>query len=97
VKSNCFVYTRVYVKEGAQHIVATAIQEVLGPTRQEFGCVKIDAFASTRDPRLFYIHSRWEDEAAFDDHLQFPHTIQFVERIQTLIDHPMEVNRTQLL
>jgi quinol monooxygenase YgiN len=31
-------------------------------------------FRSIRDPRLFYIHSRWVDEAAFDTHAGLPHT-----------------------
>ncbi|HEX2569114.1 MAG TPA: hypothetical protein VH877_06090 [Polyangia bacterium] len=29
-------------------------------------------FRSTRDPRLFYLHSRWVDEAAFDLHATLP-------------------------
>ena len=36
------------------------------------------AFRSNREPRLFYIHSRWKDEAAFDHHGGLPHTKRFV-------------------
>ena len=39
-----------------------ALREVVAPSRQEPGCVAIGAYRSTRDPRLFYIHSRWIDE-----------------------------------
>src|SRR3989442_13231275 len=52
---------------------------------------------STRDPRLFYIHSRWVDEAAFDHHAGLPHTVRFIERVQALIDHPLDVTRTRLV
>ena len=95
--SEFFVFTRCCAKEGQQHSVATTIQEVLGPTRQEPGCLVIDAYRETHDQRLFYIHSRWKDETAFDNHLQLPHTIRFLEAIQALIDRPMDVTRTELL
>ena len=51
----------------------------------------IHGFRSTREPRLFYIHSRWVDEAAFDKHSGLPHTVEFLERAEALIDHPLDV------
>ena len=42
----------------------------------------------------FYIHSQWKDEAAFDHHVQLPHTLRFAEEVQALIDHPLDVTRT---
>ena len=63
------------------------------PSRQEPGCLAIGAYRSTREPRLFYIHSRWIDEAAFETHAGLPHTVRFVERMQPLIDHPFEATR----
>jgi quinol monooxygenase YgiN len=46
---------------------------------------------------LFWLHSRWVDEAAFEKHVERPETNQFVERVQRLIDHPFDVTRTRLL
>jgi len=54
-------------------------------------------FRSSRDPQLFYIHSRWQDEAAFDRHASLPHTARFVARMEPLIDHPFDVARTSQL
>jgi quinol monooxygenase YgiN len=48
-----------------------------------------------RDPQLFYIHSRWKDEAAFEVHAGLPHTVRFLARVQPLIDHPLDVTRTE--
>jgi quinol monooxygenase YgiN len=95
--SELFVFTRCHAKQDLQHSVAATIQAVLIPTRQEPGCLKIEAFASTADHRLFFIHSYWKDEAAFDHHLQLPHTVKFLEAIQTLIDQPMDVTRSRRL
>jgi quinol monooxygenase YgiN len=95
--SELFIFASFHAKEGMQESVAATIQEVLAPTRREAGCVRIDAFAAKRDARLFYVHSRWKDESAFDLHAQLPHTVRFVEKMQALIDHPLEVIRTHLI
>jgi quinol monooxygenase YgiN len=97
VTSEVFIFAHFHAKNGLQDAVAAAIQEVLGPTRQEPGCLYIHAFAAIRDPRLFYIHSRWKDEATFDRHAHLPHTLRFVEQVQPSIDHPLEVTRTTAL
>src|ERR1700685_4361409 len=88
-----FIFARFHAQQGLQDKVVATIREVLGPTRQEPGCLYIKAFSATQDLRLFYIHSRWKDEAAFDRHAQLPHTVRFVESIRSLIDHPLEVTR----
>jgi quinol monooxygenase YgiN len=92
-----FVFIRFYAREGEEDAVAAAIRAVVPPSRAEAGCVSIEAFRATRNARLFYIHSRWTDEAAFDDHAGFAHTVQFLETVRPLVDHPVEVVRTKLL
>lgn len=92
-----FIFTRFHAREGQEGAVAGALHEVVVPTRAEAGCLSINAFRSIRDPRLFYIHSRWTNEAAFDLHAELPHTVRFVGRIEPLIDHPLEVTRADLV
>jgi quinol monooxygenase YgiN len=77
-----FIFARFHAREGQETAVAAALREVVG------------AYRSTREPRLFYIHSRWVDEAAFEAHAELPHTVRFLERIQPLIDHPFEATRS---
>jgi quinol monooxygenase YgiN len=92
-----FIVARFHARAGEETNVAAALRDVLGPSRAEAGCIAIDAFAATRDPRLFYIHSRWIDEAAFDLHATLPHTVRFVDRMTRLIDHPFEVTRARVM
>jgi quinol monooxygenase YgiN len=65
------------------------------PTRKEAGCVSIHAFRSTRDRQLFYIHSQWVDEAAFQHHAGLAHTKGFRDRVDALLEVPLEVTRTE--
>ena len=92
-----FIFARFHAREGHEGAVAEALQEVVVPSREEAGCLSIHAFRSTRDTGLFYIHSRWTDEAAFDLHATLPHTVRFIERVEPLIDHPLEVTRAELI
>jgi len=90
-----FIFARFHAKPGQEESVADALRDVLAPTRAESGCLAVEAHRGIRDPQLFYIHSRWHDEAAFERHGGLPHTVRFIDRVQTLIDHPLEVTRTR--
>jgi quinol monooxygenase YgiN len=92
-----FVFARFHARAGQEDALAAALNEVVPPTRAEPGCRAIGAYRSTGDPRLYYIHSRWIDEAAFERHAQQPHTVRFLERVQQLIDHPLDVTRAVTL
>ena len=92
-----FIFARFHAAEGRAEEVAAALHEVVPPTRREPGCLAIEAFRSTGDPRLFFIHSRWQDEAAFELHATLPHTVRFIARVETLIDHPLDIIRSRPL
>jgi quinol monooxygenase YgiN len=92
-----YVFVRLHAREGEENAVEEALREVTGPSRQEPGCLSFHTFRSMRDPRLFYIHSRWVDEAAFQAHAELPHTVRFLERVDALLDQPRDVTRTEML
>ena len=88
-----FIFARFHALEGREQEVMAALTEQVPVTRAETGCLAIAAYRSVRDLRLFWIHSRWTDEAAFQIHADLPNTIRFVERMEALIDHPFDATR----
>ncbi len=92
-----FAFARFHARPAHEAAVADALLDVVGPTGEEPGCLGVHAYRSARDPRLFYIHSRWRDEPAFERHAVLPHTVRFLERVGLLIDHPLDVARTRRL
>ncbi|HEX3431560.1 MAG TPA: putative quinol monooxygenase [Rhizomicrobium sp.] len=92
-----YVFARFHAREGMEEAVAKAMREMLAPVRAEPGCITIDVFRSTRDSKLFCLHSRWVDEQAFDLHATLPHTRRFIETVEPLIEHPLDVARTRPL
>ena len=92
-----FIFARLHARPGRQREVQQAMFEVEGPTRKEPGCLSYGAFQSVRDPDEFYIHSRWQDAAAFELHAKLPHTVRFLEVVGPLLDHPLKATLTQQL
>jgi quinol monooxygenase YgiN len=90
-----FFFARFHARPGNERAVADALIDVLAPSREEPGCLSIDAFRSIHDPRLFYIHSSWKNEAAFEIHASLSHTVRFIQRVESLIDHPLDTTRTE--
>ncbi len=91
------MFARFHSRAGKESDVADALRAVVKASREEAGCLSIHAFRSIRDPGLLYIHSRWQDENAFEVHATLPHTVRFIERVEPLIDHPLEVTRAELI
>jgi quinol monooxygenase YgiN len=92
-----YVFVRLHAREGEESAVEQALRDVTGPSREEPGCLSFHTFRSTRDRRLFYIHSRWVDEAAFQAHADLPHTVRFLKRVDALLDQPRDVARTEII
>ena len=90
-----FVFARFHARGGQETALAAELRGQIRAVREEPGCLAIDAYRSTRDPRLFYIHSRWSDEPAFEVHAELPNTLRFLERVQPLIDHALDVTRAR--
>jgi quinol monooxygenase YgiN len=92
-----FIFARFHAREGEEAALAEALRRQIRFVRAETGCLIIDAYRSTRDPRLFYIHSRWTDEAAFEVHAKLPNTLEFLERVRRLTDRELDVTRARSL
>ena len=90
-----FIFARFHARSGNEAAIADALGEVLAPTRLEPGCLAANAFRALHDAQLFFIHSRWRDEAAFERHAGLPHTVHFLERVEPLIDHAHDIVRTE--
>ncbi len=92
-----YIFVRLHAREGEERAVEEALLEVAGPSREEAGCLSFHVFRSMRDRRLFYIHSRWVDEPAFQKHAELPHTVRFLKRVDALLDRARDVTRTEMI
>lgn len=92
-----YVFVRLLARAGEESAVEAELRAVMGPSREEPGCLNFHLFRSMREPRLFFIHSSWVDPAAFQKHAELAHTKRFLERVDPLLDQPREVARTEMI
>ena len=75
---------------GKEQQLREELRLLLGPTRAEPGCIRIHLYEALRDPLIFYIHSEWVNEAAFDAHPKLPHMTCFLSIVAELVTHPVK-------
>jgi quinol monooxygenase YgiN len=91
-----FIFGRFHAREGCEDALGEAMRKVILATSEEAGCLEIHGFRSVRDSRLLYLHSHWVDEASFEEHAKLPHTVEFLQQVESLLDQPREVSRTTI-
>jgi quinol monooxygenase YgiN len=90
-----YSFVRLHVRAKMEGEFREALQEVIAASREEAGCLTIHGYRSIRDARLFYVHSKWKDEEAFEVHAKMAHTVKFLTKVEELTDQPWEVTRTE--
>ncbi len=88
-------FVRFEPQPGKQQELREELQLLLEPTRAEPGCIRIHLYEALGDPLVFYIHSEWVDEAAFDAHAKLPHMTRFLGLVGGLTTHPVKGIRTK--
>jgi quinol monooxygenase YgiN len=81
------IFGRFHAQAGREQAFSEAFRDVILATRKEVGCLEARGCRSIRDPRLFYLHSRWVDQATFDAHAKQPHTVELSLTVQRMLRH----------
>jgi quinol monooxygenase YgiN len=90
-------FIRLEPKPGMDGQLRDALHEIAAPTRAEPGCLLYRVYESTSGPQVFYIHSQWMDDSAFDAHAARPHTQRFLSVVESLLTHPVAAVRTKVV
>ena len=91
------VSTRFHARAGNEKILLDVVPGTLGPVRGEGKCLSAQEFRAVNDPRSFLIRSLWVEESAYVRHRTLPHTREFLERVERLVDEPIESTDTELI
>ena len=67
-------------KPGAEQRLAEICEEMTAPSRDEPGNRFYQAHRSPDDPQLFYLYEQYEDEAAYEAHMDSEHFTRLVKR-----------------
>lgn len=67
------IMARITARTGGDRQLRAVLQGLLGPSRQEAGCVSYELFQNEDDPLEFVTVEQWSDQAAADAHLATQH------------------------
>ncbi|MDA0229023.1 MAG: putative quinol monooxygenase [Proteobacteria bacterium] len=73
-------------KPGKEQELVDTLLSLVGPTRQEAGCINYHLHRSTEDPRRFMFYENWHSKKDLDAHLTKPHLVPLLSRTDELLD-----------
>ncbi|MDR1495954.1 MAG: antibiotic biosynthesis monooxygenase [Clostridiales Family XIII bacterium] len=75
------VVARNYLKDGAKDEALNLMDELIGETRKESGCVSYELYQSTSDPDEVTFIETWESAEALDAHMKTEHFTRIVPQL----------------
>lgn len=86
------VLARFKAKPGLEQQVHNAIMSLVGPTREEAGCINYDLHQSSDDKAVFMLYENWVSKKDLDDHLNTPYLKNFLGKAPELLADPVDIS-----
>lgn len=91
------VVAKAKAKPGSEKELLRALEAVVGPTRQEKGCVSYVLHRGAEDPTLFMFIEKWESREALKEHFNKPYVQALFMNLPALIAGAPEILTLQEL
>ena len=72
-------------REGQEPLLEAELRALVGPTREEDGCITYDLHRGADSPSSYMLHEVWESREAHRLHTQTPHFIRWNARKDALL------------
>jgi len=80
------VVSKCRCRPGKSNEYISALNEFLGPSREEEGCISYDVYQDTQDSQNFIFHEIWKDQEAVSIHINSSHFKRFMETSDPLLE-----------
>jgi quinol monooxygenase YgiN len=81
----------IRAKSGRENEVRKELTALLGPTRQETGCINYDLHQHSEAADCFMFHENWDTKKDLDRHLTTPHVAAFLGKADELLAEPVDI------
>ena len=88
---------RLKVKEDKVQQARSAALAIVGPSRNETGCINYDIHQSIEDETVFLWHETWVNKAAIDEHFATPFFQEFFAVVGEVAAEPPQINLTRMI
>lgn len=76
---------------GKEEELERRLKALIGPTREEAGCLDYDLHRQIDDASVFVMIERWTDKGELDKHLQTPYLRELGAALPDLLRSPLEM------
>lgn len=80
------IVANIHAKQDKIELVKKALQNLIGPTRSEAGCIQYDLHQDNENPAHFMFYEIWESRALWQTHMNAPHLAVYAAATEGAID-----------
>lgn len=84
--SRITIVARVVARPDAVEAVKAELLKLVGPTRQEHGCIEYTLHQDNDNPALFLFYETWENPESIEKHLNSEHFTAYVAALDGLLE-----------
>lgn len=85
------VMALIKAQEGKADELKKELQNLVGPTCEEEGCINYDLHQSQEDENLFMFYENWDSKNHLERHLASSHIQHFLEKEKSLLAEPISI------
>jgi quinol monooxygenase YgiN len=93
--SSVYVTALLCARPDKQAELQRELAGLMGPTRNEDGCLRYDLYQQPGQPGQFLFIEQWRSADDLERHLQKPHIQAFIQKSDDLLAGPMQIAQWQ--
>ncbi|MDB6443742.1 MULTISPECIES: putative quinol monooxygenase [Pseudomonas] len=78
-------------RPGQGEVLGQRLLALVGPTRQEPGCVRYEIYRAADSAERWFVYEDWRSPADFDGHMQTPYVKAFMKELDSLCSEAPEI------
>ncbi len=94
--SKLTIVANIFADPAKVDFVKTALENLVGPTRKEKGCLQYDLQQDNANPAHFLFFEIWESRELWQDHMNAPHITAHKTSTKGAIENAMVSEMTQI-
>lgn len=91
------VVAKFTAKPGLEDTVRQEVLNLVGPTREEAGCINYDLHQSLDDPAKLILYENWVSKDDLDKHLTMPYLEAFKAKADELLAEPLDITLWEMI
>jgi len=87
------VLAHFVARDGRDAELRSLLESLIGPTRQEPGCMMYTLWAHDERPGAYTLVERWKSEEDLSSHLDMPYLQDAIARFEDLLSEPLRLEK----